>query len=207
MWPTDLTLVRTHLIGKDVEQGSQRAPSDLRPIAVISVWVRLWSRWHLQSMPAQVYEKFPKEITGGLPARNPQAALLRVMLRLEDRIGNPAKGPLHVLSVDASKCFERIRFAHALGAGEDFGIPRATLRGVAAFLGMVTRIFSCGAYIDTLPVEPDNGLLQGDPMSVILCNVCVWQWMQAVQSKGVETFSFIDDRTLIAEELGEMRKA
>ena len=116
-------------------------------------------------MPPQVYEKFPKEITGGLPARHPQTALLRLMLRLEDRIGNPTKGPLHVLSVDASKCFDRIRFGHALGVGEEFGTPRSTLRGVAAFLGLVTRIFSCGTCIDTIPVEPDNGLLQGDPMS------------------------------------------
>ena len=123
IWPQALAVVRTHLIGKATGGKGVKGPEDLRPIAIISVWVRLWSKWQLLRLPPEVYDRFPHGITGGLPQRTPQAAMLDMLLKLEEAGGEVSDAPLNILSIDASKCFDRIRFRHALEAGLAFGIP------------------------------------------------------------------------------------
>ena len=75
------------------------------------------------------------------------------------------------------------------------------LRGVAAYLRDLTRFFSSGQFIHKHPMSPTNGLLQGDPLSVLLCCVCVQSWKDTVQTPELQIQAYIDDRTLAAPTL------
>ena len=103
--------------------------------------------------------------------------------------------------MDASKCFDRVHQAKALVLAQEMDLDKNMLRGVAAYLRDLTRFFSCGQFISRQPMRPSNGLLQGDPLSVLLCCVCVQSWVKEVKGEGIQLQAYIDDRTLAAKDL------
>ena len=198
LWPTPWTRVRTQLCPKTRQPEPQ--PGDFRPIAILTVWFRLWSRWRLLLTDPSVLSKFPGELCGGLPSRTPQGRMLRFMLRIEQLIHEAAvsgsQQHLLFVSLDASKCFDRVIQHKTLEDARLFGLPLPALRGIGAHMRQLVRHFSCGGALDPNPVVPTSGLLQGDPYSVILCNVVVMTWVRETRREGVESTAFIDDRFL-----------
>ena len=80
-WPTAWTRVRTQSCPKD--DRPEKQPGDFRPIAILSVLFRVWSRWRLL---------MTKELCGGLPGRTPQGRMMAFMLRIEQLMHERAKG-------------------------------------------------------------------------------------------------------------------
>ena len=69
---------------------------------------------------------------GGLPGRSSSAAILSVYLWLENLVRS-GKGSLYGVSLDASKCFDRISVSDAVRAGLSCDIPSGLLSGIASF--------------------------------------------------------------------------
>ena len=92
-------------------------PQELRPIALLSCWFRIWSAWRLESSCAQVCKDLDLDLIGGIPTRDSGDHMAALMMRVE-RISGPgdedAAEELGVVSLDASKCFDRIHQAQAL---------------------------------------------------------------------------------------------
>ena len=78
----------------------------------------------------------------------------------------------------------------------------------------LNRRFSCATTLDGLGLQPQNGLLQGDPLSVLLCNFCIQDWQNAVLGRAtpsepdttlVRTCAYVDDRTLLTKNPQDMQ--
>ena len=210
LWPRQNCMVRTQLIPKSEELDEILTPSALRPIAVISTWMRLWSKWRLMGLPPHLHELHPS-LRGGIRGRTLAPIALDAMLNLEESLGVVDSGKQwHVVSLDASKCFDRIVPSHAFPLALSRGVPAPILKGLGGFLLRVRRRFSCAGFLDQEDLSPRVGVLQGDPLSVLICNLCVEQWTEEVrQGAGPNlcTFSFVDDRTITSEDPDEIVKA
>ena len=115
-WPQQNMIVRTHMLPKDLDITSViPTTADWRPIALTSLWMRVWSKWQLMLLPAELLEKFSPSLTGGLPHRNPKGSMLQYLLGLEESMMEPQEGLTWCsISVDASKCFDKIHQTQAL---------------------------------------------------------------------------------------------
>ena len=80
-------------------------------------------------------------------------------------------------------------------------------RGHAAYLRDHQRVFTANGYVDQVMWHPTNGLLQGDPLSVLLCVSCVAQWLSTVIPTGVAACAYVDDRTLHTRDPRALEKA
>ena len=111
--------------------------------------------------------------------------------------GEPAT-PLHMLSLDASKCFDRITFESASREGRRCGLPSRLLGTLLGFWSVMIRSFSVGGYLDEVALLPQNGVPQGCPLSALLCNTIVQDWHGAIEHTPCHTGAFLDDRVLWA---------
>ena len=104
VWPTPWTRVRTQLCPKN--NAPEKEPGAYRPIAILSTWFRLWSRWRLLMTTPDILDRFPPELCGGLPNRSPQGRMLTFMLTIKQLIHDVAHGhkdkQLLFVSLDAS---------------------------------------------------------------------------------------------------------
>ena len=184
---------------------------DWRPIAVISIWVRVWSRWKLMELPDAFWNQFGAHIMGGLPQRDSATGVLDLMLQLEESLyaKQHTQGDVYwgLLSLDASKCFDKISQLGAMRAGLQFGMPKGTILPLAAFMLQTTGKFSASGLQDVTPLRPTNGLLQGDPLSVVLCNILVATWANQVSEAPAQTWAYIDDRTIAARTPSALERA
>ena len=148
-WPETLTLVRTHMLAKPLgDKKALATEADWRPIAISSVWVRLWSRWKLATMSPQILDCLSPELRGGLPGRHAQGSMLSFLAALEQALETNEGDHLWcAISVDASKCFDRIDQERVLRQAQELGVEGRTLRGVASFLLSIRRNFSCGPFL------------------------------------------------------------
>ena len=224
-WPTQVHDVRTHLIPKPQSNSTSHTllePAALRPIAIISVWLRLWSKWRLVMLGPRVHTTLSQSLRGGIPGRTMYPNMLELLLACEEAMLEPTGPPFLCLSVDASKCFDRIRPTQALSLAAKHGLDTRTLRGIASFNLQLQRRFSCATELDAVGLTPTNGLLQGDPLSVLLCNLCIQDWHLAVTTENqpvermghidappssVTTCAFIDDRTMVSSSYASLQQA
>ena len=209
VWPTPWTRVRTQLCPKN--NAPEKDPGAYRPIAILSTWFRLWSRWRLLMTTPDILDRFPPELCGGLPNRSPQGRMLTFMLTIEQLTHDVAHGhrdkQLLFVSLDASKCFDRVEQCSALETARQLGLPLAPLRGIAGHMRQLARHLSCRGVLDPNPIVPTAGLLQGDPYSVVICNVVVMTWVRAMHECNMGVTAYIDDRLMFGHDETEMRRA
>ena len=186
-------------------------PSSLRPISMMSIWVRLWSKWKLQLVRAEAEEQLDESLRGGITGRSLAPAALKMMLALERALEPGADRPLCIISLDASKCFDRILASRAFPLALRNGLPPAVLAGLGGFLLSVARRFSCSGVMSENIFLPGNGLMQGDPLSVLICNICVSDWTRFIKGgeRGdrLDTCAFVDDRAIMTGDSGATHEA
>ena len=174
-WPQDNLVIRTHMLAKELDQGTLiPSPADWRPIALTSLWMRIWSRWQLTLIPENLLNTFSDTLTGGLPGRSPRGSMLRYLLSLEERMLEPQGDATWLsISVDASKCFDRVHQAQVLQLAKLQGFDMSMLVGVGAYLRSLTRVFSCGQFMGERAITPTNGLFAGRrSLGPIMLRVC-----------------------------------
>ena len=210
-WPTSLTLIRTQLLPKFELGNIVPTPGDWRPIAVISIWMRLWSKCQLAQLPPAFWAEFEECIAGGIPSRSSAPGILNILNQLEEAIekhhSEEGFNYWGLLSLDASKCFDKIHQLGAMQTSLQYGIPQYTIQPLSAFLLQVERHFSAAGLYDVQALRPTNGLLQRDPLSVVICNILVSSWAKEISEASAEPFAYIDDRTIIAHQPSDLEKA
>ena len=209
-WPSVLLTVRTQVLPKPTKEQIPTA-KDWRPISISSAWVRLWSKWQLLKVTPML-SKIDQSMVGGIPGRDPNLSLLKILQEIDDTEERLLRGEhveMHMIAIDAIKCFDKVKQHHALQRGEAFGLPPELLSGVGTFFKQHVRRFSANGFLDRVCWQPTRGLLQGDALSVLLCTLCVEEWMHASICGGenISVCGYIDDRTLVAREVNEIQSA
>ena len=121
-WPSKLISGRVQLIPKP---GMAPTPEGLRPITIVSIWIRIWSRYRLMLLDPQILASLHPSLRGGIPGRDaaPQLGQLLTMIEQTWNQHDSENPHLFVLTIDASKCFDRIDRIGALSAARTRGIP------------------------------------------------------------------------------------
>eukprot|EP00971_Amphidinium_carterae_P287802 5713401-Amphidinium_carterae.1 len=198
-WPLGFLLIRVQMIPKF--QGATNI-EHMRPIAILSVWYRLWSRYQLWSLDPALVQSLPRGLVGGIPGRTTAGYLSSLMLRLErvmvqcvedeedeeqvDDLATHSEQDLSpqvecMLSLDAAKCFDAIRQADILIALTKLGVPAHVTTMLGVLYQGSCRFFSMAGCIDPHGFIAERGIPQGDPWSVLGTNALEVEWLNAVQ--------------------------
>lgn len=121
-------LIRARVIALCKKPGSFH-PSDVRPITILSLLYRVWSKTATRSIFLQWGDIFPPEITGFLPQRSFTTALYSLQLQLEQAVGKNAVLSLGGLTLDIQKAFNNI--------------PREPCRKLLLALGIDPALVHC----------------------------------------------------------------
>ena len=195
-WPKEMTRAKVSLLHKPGTQPDR--VSSWRPITVTSCFYRLFARLCLNQSLHAVLPYLPEEMLGGLPGKTTPAALLKVYLWVE-RIIRTGEGRLFGISLDASKCFDRISVLDALRAGAACKFPSHLLAAIGSFYQVHERFTCIRQMLDTKSWSISRGIIQGCSVSVIL-TCCVLKTWHDLSLPGVLSLSFIDDRLLLSED-------
>ena len=171
-WPSSLQVVRTQMVPKSE---NAIALDEQRPISVMSVWYRLWSRAALISIPSETLELLHPHLRGGLGVRTLSDSILTWALQVEGAINSfpsPSTNDpmaLYMVTIDASKCFDRISQQQLLERALKLGLHTHHVSMLAAFHLDLKRVLSYGGLVDEYMYHPTIGIPQGCAMSALLC--------------------------------------
>eukprot|EP00435_Cladocopium_sp_Y103_P053304 s1078_g17.t1 len=176
-------------------------PKDLRPIAVLSVWYRVFltavsrqeavQQWILRIAPAACH--------GGLRGRSVATALSQLLPELEK--GSPA------LALDYRKCFDLTHPALVLGHMKLHRWPPGLISLFEHVWLQQKRWLELGHLTDATPHLVSSSLPQGDPFSPLGLLLVLNDATQEVAALGVSQSVFLDDRVLVAPTVRQLLQA
>ena len=194
-WPGDQSLGRVAMLPK-AEQ-TVLPPLSFRPITVLSSLYRTWSktRW-LQLREQWVPYWLPSRVFGYSRGKSAEDMVLDVCTAVEDlSINGHLVGGL---SYDLSKAFDRIPIELSLAVAGQRGCDLQVLRGLRGFYATHQKAFQVSGFVSEY-CTPINGLIQGDPLSMVLLTSLVACWIEAVQSRLPNSMpqAYADDMSVV----------
>ena len=95
---------------------------DHRPITVLPILYRLWCKRHTAGWTSWLASWRPHTLTGAMPGEGSADTLWRITSLISDaREGRSA--PLHILSLDQAKCFDRLHLQTLRAMQTHFRLP------------------------------------------------------------------------------------
>ena len=212
-WPSSTSVVRTQLIPKHAEA---YLVSEQRPLSILSIWYRLWSRAALIAMGPELQQALNPHLRGGIPNRAIDDSILNWALQIENTVhgmggidgrdqNEERPTGLCLVTLDAVKCFDNISQPQVLAEALRAGVPANIVRCLSAFYQRLTRVLTYGGFVDMWSYHPSVGVPQGCALSAYLCNVLVSGWADRIGEVAVPE-AYLDDRTIYAkrpEDLGD----
>ena len=188
VWPDDLAQGIVSLISKG--EGAQ--PLKLRPISVMPVVYRLWAATRVREIMQWQDSWLSDRLHGFRRSHGPQHVWWSLAAKVEKALllGEPLSG----ISLDYSKCFDRVPVDIVFSLAEHCGFDGGVLRAMRAMYKQLRRRFSLHGSVGE-EFRATNGILQGCPLSVVLLNLLVHTWAKALETEapGVDPFGFADD--------------
>ena len=193
-WPENLTRVKVALIAKPESPGTD--PAHWRPISVTSVWYRLYAQIRMGPALQAVLPRLPPTVLGGIPGRGPEQAIMELLTSLESHQQDRPAPPLYGAALDASKCFDRIRWLKVFQLLLSWDVPTPVVKALSLFYLSHDRHTVINGTIDPVKWDVCAGLLQGCPLSILCAVARVATWHQSIP-REVTAQSYIDDRLLL----------
>jgi hypothetical protein len=207
-WPTEWLDAYVAMIPKSA--GGSR-PRDQRPITVLEVVYRIWSKGVVREWTSVLQQQFLGQAAMGFRAQSGTlhvAQLLSDLIVLQRRRG----AQLWLASFDVEKCFDSLPWWAVFGVLRAAGVRAEVVECFAAFYRHLRRRFRFGQ-VDGGLWAARNGLAQGCPASPDLLNILFepfHRWA-AAQSLGVmvadfqvPSVSFADDLALVGRSRAEI---
>ena len=199
-WPATLGWAAVTLIPK----GEGAEPLEQRPLSVMPVAYRVWAAARVtESMTWQ--ELWIRQGQHGCrPHHGTSDALYRIGLETELAYLNGEK--LEGAALDFSKAFDNIPVAITLRVLKELGIHCRVLEPLIDMYARLQRRFKIRGYLGEA-FTATNGIMQGDPLSVLLLNaiVCVLSFdIAAKTGDAVANQSYVDDITLTSTVQGQL---
>lgn len=195
--PVCLRNARTVVIPKRV--GAAQA-ADFRPITVSSVLLRLMHKVYARRIQSAVTLDYRQRAF--IPADGCAENVVILATALEEAKGG--KKPLCMASVDVAKAFDRVDLQAILRGLRRKGISDDFLNYIQDFYTTATTVLQYGN--ESLLVHPTIGVRQGDPLSPLLFNLVIDEWLATcdpnIRFKGetvdVNCMAFADDIVILA---------
>ena len=209
-WPAEWLNAYIAMIPKS--SGGSR-PQDQRPITVLDVLYRCWSKGVIAEWAAVLQRDFLGQSAMGFRAGAGTlhlAQLLADLIVLQRRRG----AQLWLASFDIVKCFDSLPWWALFGTLRHAGVPSAIVDCFKSFYSQLLRRFRYGQ-VDGDVWRATNGLAQGCPASPDLLNIlfeAFHRWAAAagfgvsVAGHRIASASFADDLALVAGSLAEMQQ-
>lgn len=149
-----------------------------RPITVLAQCYRLWSKVITRVLLKKLSQKMPREVTGFLPGRGPGDATYcqQFLLEWAHATGTCQSG----FALDLKRCFNTICRNSAGMIMQAIGIPVSVIQVWKSSLDNLTRTWTVQG-LNNLPCTTNNGLPEGDPMSVTAMLAIAYAWIQHIQ--------------------------
>ena len=192
------------------KSGDLSQPGNYRPIAILSIYYKIFSRMLYDRIQPQLDDQQAHEQCGFRPGIRIEDAIVTV----ENLISatNEFNIPLWIASLDLRKAFDRIQHSFLFEALREQGLSDAE---VALILDMYTE--QTGTVDGNVEFPIYRGVKQGDTLSSILFNAALEhmfrKWKQRLDSQGWQIQNhlprlthvrFADDILLFAKSLDEI---
>ena len=202
-WPVEWVHAYVAMIPKSA--GGSR-PQDQRPITVLDVLYRIWSKGVVLAWTPVLQEAYLGPTAMGFRAGT---GTLHVVQLLTDLIALQRKrrAALWFASFDVEKCYDSLPWWAVFGVMSETGIPSQLVACFQSFYGALERRFRFGQ-VDGDVWRATNGLAQGCPASPDLLNILMepFHCWAVAEGHGVEVMpgcrvasvSFADDVAMVA---------
>ncbi len=197
-WPDSLKCAHTVMIPKD-PLADLDDPRNYRPITILSASYRLFGAIMYRKLLPWQESWIPGTIIGGRQGES-QDIPIAVALAIEAARMDVGEEVL-VVSTDYSKFFDNLSWEVIQTIGGAFGLPREFLEKIGMFITQIKRriMFQGVVGEEFLAL---NGVPQGDPLSIVWCNLITGLWARKLHrvTPEVTPFAYIDDKYLICAE-------
>lgn len=195
--PVCLRNARTTFIPK--KAGASQA-GDFRPITVSSVLVRMLHKIYATRLLAAM--NFDLRQRAFIPADGCAENIMVLATALDE--AKSKQRPLCMASVDVAKAFDRVNLAAILRGMKRKGLSSEFVDYVQNFYETSTTVLTMEN--ETLLVHPTVGVRQGDPLSPLLFNLVIDEWLATCDKNikfesgdfSVDCMAFADDLVVMA---------
>ena len=179
---------------------------DYRPLRIMSAIYRAWGSARM----IHLVEWQEKWVHPGYMAYRPGLSTwdLYGPLDMENEYARVHKEQLYGFTIDYAKCFDRlpidILFRLCEEAGMDAGVIRALRCIYSQLLSMFKHTMGIGETWTAL-----NGIMQGDPISVILVTLIITVWARCIEREipNAKAIAFADDDTALTSTIKDFQTA
>ncbi|KAJ9444461.1 hypothetical protein DIPPA_21458 [Diplonema papillatum] len=191
-WPRALQTALVTMTPK----GDDNDPVKMRPITVTSCVYRLWACRRLKDIVTWQEGWIEDGQHGFRPGHRGEDPLMTMAMEIEYAL--LSGDPLYGLSLDFSKCFDRVPHELTMRLMQELGLHERIMTPLRGIYGVLVRRFKLPLGVGD-EFEVTNGILQGCPISVILINALLSIPMKAVKAEapGLLTESYADDANLM----------
>ncbi|KAL1476953.1 hypothetical protein MTO96_036115 [Rhipicephalus appendiculatus] len=200
-FPDDLRISRTVFIPKCSNASS---PSELRPITISSVLVRLFSRLLLARLQSHY---FFHPLQSGFSADRAAQSNLLLLQGLMKHAKRHNRCNFFAASLDLRKAFDSVSHAALLTSLREGGAHEDYIMAIIDMYSAQSTVYSFRGQSDGLRVYVQHGIKQGDPLSPFLFNLTLDPLMHSLNTSGfgyqiqgrtVSALAYADDLILVA---------
>lgn len=165
---------------------------EYRPITVLAQCYRLWSKVVTRILLRKLSLKMPAEVTGFLPGRGPADATYHQQFMLE--WAHATQTCQSGFALDLKRCFNTISRQSSAMIMRGVGIPEYVIQVWLQSLNHLTRTWTVQG-LSSSPCSTNNGLPEGDPMSVTAMLTIAYAWIHHVQrqTRNLSPSAFADN--------------
>lgn len=197
--PSAFRTNRTILIPKKKDSGTK--VSDWRPTTISSVFLRtitkIWA-WRFEELKTSTLQRGFKRVDGCL--------LNTITLQEVIKDHRARNAPHTVISLDLRKAFDTVGHSSIFRALKTYGVHEKVREYVAANYREINTLISTPGGT-TRPINILRGVKQGDPMSPVLFNLVLDEWLRSLPTEiglqlgreKIASLAYADDLLLLAE--------
>ena len=187
----------TSLIPKD-DNLKDVAPTDYRPITVLSAIYRLYAKARFGELLRWQEGWVTEQVYGCRPGSSAEGMALDIAMELESR-GYSEYQYVAGVSYDCRKAFDLVPIEIAIETMRIRGCHRYVLRSVQGLYKELQRVFRLHGAVGSW-WKSYNGLVQGDPISMVMLNslvTCVVEVSQHLRVRHQTVRSYADDLSAV----------
>ncbi len=185
-------------------------PRDQRPITLLSVLYRIWSKGVAVSWSSVLQREYLGQVALGFRA---QAGTLHLAQLLSDviELRRQQQEELWLVSFDVEKCYDSVPWWALFGIMRRTGVPEQVVRAFEVYYGSLQRRFRYGQ-VDGQSWQAANSLMQGCPAAPDQLNMLLepfhrWAIGQGlgveIGGRRIPSVSFADDVVLLGRDKAE----